>query len=300
MIPDRTISLPSNMEVLKLSLPFVLPLIVLVWLLIVLRFPITSSVSATILTLLLCTQLRKKTRFSGRDWVDIAVEVGRVMCTVGIACAAANVIIASVFLTGMTQRIAMAATTLAGDSTILLLLVTAIGCYILGMGSGALVLYITVALLIVPALIKMGIVVIAAHLFAYMMACTAFITPPVALNCYAAAPLAGASPMRIGWQSMKLGIIIYIVPFVFCFRPGLLAIGTPLEIITAVVAATAGSLAISFAIAGHLFKNLNWFERGVFALVALALFMPNLQLNIIGAGVGIAMALWLRTRRPQM
>jgi len=301
MIPDRTISLPSGKEIMKQSLPFVLPLIVLIWLLIVLRFPVESSVSATIIAMLLCTQFQKKTRFSGHDWVDMGVGVGKIMCQVGIACAAANLIIASVFLTGMGQRITMAATALAGGSTLTLLLITAIGCYILGMGSGALVLYITVALLIIPVLVKGGILLIAAHLFAFMMACTAFITPPVALNCFAAAPIAQASPNRIGWESMKFGIIIYIIPFVFCYRPALLTIGSPLEIGVAILTTTAGSFAIASTLAGYLLRKLNWLERGMLAIVALALFVPNWQLNIIGGCAGIVLAVWLRkSRQPHI
>jgi TRAP transporter 4TM/12TM fusion protein len=299
MRPDKTIKVPTNSEMLKQSAPFILPLIVLVWLLIVLRFPISASVMATMIVMLLCTQFRRKTRFSGSTWVNMGVAVGRTMCTVGIACAASNIIIASVFMTGMSQRIATAATMLAGDSTFLLLLITAIGCYILGMGSGALVLYITVALLIVPTLIRGGIVLIAAHLFAYMMACTAFITPPVALNCFAAAPLAGASPNRVGLEAMKLGIIIYVVPFVFCYRPELLTLGSLTGIIMATIIVTAASFIVAVALAGYLFRRLNWMVRAIFGLVATALFIPNWQFNIIGATVGAALILWLAVSRQR-
>ncbi len=226
--------------------------------------------------------------------MHIGVDPGNIMCQVGIACAASNLIIAAVFLSGMSQRIGMAATALAGGNTLTLLLITAIGCYILGMGSGALVLYITVALLIIPVLIKGGIVVIAAHLFAFMMACTAFITPPVALNCFAAAPLAQASPNRIGLESMKLGIIIYIIPFVFCYQPALLTIGTPIEIGVTILTATAGTIAAASTLAGYLFRRLSWLERVIFALVSLTLFVPHWPMNIVGACVGIALVVWLK------
>jgi len=299
MIPDKTISIPSTTNVLKQSLPFIPPLLVLIWLLIVLGFSIPFSVSVTILTLLLFTQFRKKTRFSGRDWVYLGVDVGKVMCQVGIACAIANVIMASVFLTGIGQRIAVIAIQLASGNSMILLLITALGCYILGMGSGAIVLYITVALLIIPALIKIGIILIAAHLFAYMMACTAFITPPVALNCFVAAPIAGASVMRVGWESMKLGIIIYIIPFVFCYRPELLTIGSPTQVIIGILIVTAAAFVLAAALVGYLFRRLNWMVRGILGLVATALFIPNWQFNIAGAVVGVALILWLAISRQR-
>lgn len=287
-------------EVMKQLAPYILPMVVLVFLLIVLRFPVTTAASATILLTLLCTQIPRRTRFSLSGWVNVALGVGKIMCVVGIACAAADIIICSVTLTGMGQRIGMAVTMLAGGSTIALLLITAIGCYILGMGSGAIVLYITVALLIVPTLVQMGIVLIAAHLFAYMMACTAFITPPVALNCFVAAPLAEASPNKIGWESMKLGMVIYILPFLFCYKPALLTIGTPGEIALAVVTCAAGLVAAAFAIVGYLSRRLSWWERVAFALAALLLIWPSPQLNLMGAVIGTGMVLWctrLRIRR---
>jgi TRAP transporter 4TM/12TM fusion protein len=289
----------ENIEILSKSWIYVIPIAVLIWLLFVFAWRPERSAAVALFVGVATAMSTKSTRLGTKDLVKFATDIGRLMCVVGVSCAAANVIIASTLLTGLGQRITSAMIVLSGNHLLILLLITAIACYIMGMGGGAIVIYVTVSLLIIPALIGLGIAPIAAHLFTYMMACTCFITPPVALNCFIAAPLAGASPMRVGWHSMKFGIIIYVVPFMFCYKPALLLIGSPDRIALTLITSVLGAAALACGIVGYLLRRLHWVERVTSILVGLLLLMPGLQTDIIGAVIGMAMLIWLVTSKSR-
>lgn len=289
----------QHIGILKKSWIYLIPIALLIWLLFVFSWRPERSAAAALFVGVLMAMSTKSTRLRIKDWVEFATDIGKLMCIVGISCAAANIIIASTLLTGLGQRITSAMIILSGNHLLILLLITAIACYIMGMGGGAIVIYVTVSLLIIPALIELGITPIAAHLFTYMMACTCFITPPVALNCFIAAPLAGASPMRVGWHSMKFGIIIYIVPFLFCYKPALLLIGGPAKIVLTLTTSILGAAALACGVTGYLFRKLYSVERIICILIGILLLMPGLQTDVIGTAIGTAMLIWLVTSKSR-
>jgi TRAP-type uncharacterized transport system fused permease subunit len=143
----------------------------------------------------------------------------------------------------------------------LLLLFSAIACYILGMGMSSIPVYLTVAILIAPALTKFGIAPMAAHLFVFWWALTSFITPPVAIAAYAAAGLSGGDPFKTGFEAMRLGAGLYVLPFMFVYRPALLLMDTWGGIVLATAICTLGAIAFAAGLNGYFLTKAKIWER---------------------------------------
>jgi TRAP-type uncharacterized transport system fused permease subunit len=137
--------------------------------------------------------------------------------------------------------------------------------------------YILVVILIAPALIELGIIPIAAHMFVFYFAILSFLTPPICLAVYTGASIAGSKPMQTAWQAMRLGVAAYIVPMIFAYSPALLLIGSPLEIIRAIISGLMGMILIAIGLEGYLFCRLGWFER----------------ILSFGGGIGLMAPFWL-------
>jgi TRAP-type uncharacterized transport system fused permease subunit len=159
------------------------------------------------------------------------------------------------------------------------------------MGMPTVAVYILLSMLLAPALVKLGVPVLAAHLYIMYWGMLSSITPPVCLAAFAGAALAGANPMRTGYSAMRIGILVYIVPFLFVLFPALLLIGTRTEIVVSFVTAVAGSFMIGAAAVGFLFRDLHLPLRVLMALAGLGLLIPiqagdlhtlGIMANIIG------------------
>jgi TRAP-type uncharacterized transport system fused permease subunit len=133
-----------------------------------------------------------------------------------------------------------------------------------------------------PALTSMGIPPLLAHFFVFYFGVLSFLTPPVCLAAYAAASLAGANMIQTAFQSMRLGIAAYIVPFIFAYKPALLLVGSPLEVIEACGAAILGISFIAMGLEGYLFRPMHMWKRSIFILGGLILMVPGLIFDAIG------------------
>jgi TRAP-type uncharacterized transport system fused permease subunit len=176
------------------------------------------------------------------------------------------------------------------------LILTAVVSIILGMSLPTTVVYIMLAVLVGPALVQVGIPPLAAHLFFFYFGMLSLITPPDCIATYAAASIAGADFWKSGWTGMRLGIVAYIVPFVFVFHPALLFKGTPLEIGAAIITATIGVIFLSVGVAGYLFKRLGWTKRALMIAAGLLLIPSSstslwLGANALGILLGIALVI---------
>ena len=155
-----------------------------------------------------------------------------------------------------------------------LLALTAVVCILLGMSLPTAVVYITLAVLVGPALAQLGIDPLAAHLFLFYFGMLSLITPPDCLATYTAAAIAGSDFWKTGWTGMRLGIAAYVVPFVFALHPALILKGTLGEIVLAVIATSIGTFLLAVGCAGFLFRPLDWFKRSLFCLAGLLLMLP--------------------------
>ena len=202
-----------------------------------------------------------------------------------MACACAGLVIGSITLTGLGITFTNWVVTLAQNSLILALVLTAIAGIILGMGMPTTPAYIVMVSLMVPAIMKLGVIEPAAHMFAFYFAILSAITPPVALAVYAAASLAKANIWEAGWAAVRTGAAGFIVPFMFVYEPALLAIGEWPQILQATATATVGCLVLAAGLYGYLIRPALMWERACLVAAAFCLIKPGLYTDLAGAGL---------------
>ncbi len=269
--------LPSKMYVIRNCYKLV-PIVGLIWMLLTGYTPMLAAVIGIGMAWGV-SLLDPERRMGPRSILD-AIYSGAINITVvTVACAAAGIIVGSVALTGFGFKFVGLVFSLARDIHFLALLLIMIVSLILGMGLPTTGAYILAAALGVPALTKLGFNPLSAHLFVFYFAIISAITPPVALAAYAASSIAGAHPNRTGFQAMRLGILAFIVPFAYCYDPGLILAGNWLQNLAAVIGGIAGAIAVGFAMEGYMNSPLRPWKRILFLTAGLACFTPLLTIK---------------------
>ena len=231
--------------------------------------------------------LRKSTR-EGIGWHTIweSLEEGaKNAIAIALACACAGIVIGVITLTGAAINFTALVVGLSREMLLLALVLTMIAGIILGMGMPTTPAYIVMVSLLVPALIKLGAPVPAAHMFAFYFAILSAITPPVALAVYAAAGLAKANLWESGWAAVRVGAAGFIVPFMFVYEPALLMINGWAEwhiSLGALITATVGCICLAAGMFAYLLREASWWERGLLLAAALLLIKPGLITDLIG------------------
>ena len=215
-----------------------------------------------------------------------------------MACACAGIVIGVITLSGLGIIFTQLVLTVARDSLELALVFTMLAGIVLGMGMPTTPAYIVMVSLLVPAIIKLGVIPPAAHMFAFYFAILSAITPPVALATYAAAGLAKSDLWQSGWAAVKMGAAGFIVPFMFVFSPSLLLIGDWIDVVHAGVTATSGCVLLAAGLHGWLLSETPWWQRVLLVAAAIALIKPGLVTDLIGLGLaGVVIGLQLAARR---
>ncbi|MBI2525105.1 MAG: TRAP transporter fused permease subunit [Candidatus Rokubacteria bacterium] len=290
-LPAR--DLPRLRDVLRRGWSFLIPLGVLVYTLMIASWEAGKAGMAAVIATLVVGALQWEDRLTpARLWRAIE-EAGRVLLDIVAITAVAGFVIGVLQLSGLGFKFSLLLVTVAGGSALGLLALTAVVCIILGMGMPTAIVYIMLAVLVGPALVQLGIAPLGAHLFLFYFGMLSMITPPVCLATYAAASIARSDFMKTGWTGMRLGIVAYVVPFVFAFHPSLLMQGSVAEIVLAAASAAGGVILLGTGCAGHLFRALSWPRRGAAALAGLLLIPPPssgpwLAANLAGLALGIA------------
>lgn len=273
--------LPSLKETLINGWHHLISIFLLVYFLL-LNFSPERAVFWAILATIACSYMRKHTRMSLRNIFE-ALKEGAIGSTeVAAACAAAGIIIGSITMTGLGLKFSSLIADLSGGNLLLALPFTMIACLALGMGVPTTAQYIIIAALVAPALIKLGVVAIAAHLFIFYFGTRADITPPVALAAYAGAGIAGSNPMKTGVTAFQLGIAGYIVPFMFIYGPEILTIGPVHKVILATLTATFGVYCLAAGVQNCLFIRTTFYERILLLITSFLLIKPGLTTDLIG------------------
>jgi TRAP-type uncharacterized transport system fused permease subunit len=171
---------------------------------------------------------------------------------------------------------------LSGGNLLALLSLTMIASLILGMGLPTVACYIILAVLVAPALVKMGVAPMAAHLFIFYFGMLSNITPPVALAAYAAAGIAETDPFRTGYAATRLGLAGFILPFMFVYGPAMLMIGSLWEVVLAFISGIVGVCALAAGIQGYFWGRTNLLQRGALLVAAPLLIKPGLLTDIMG------------------
>ncbi len=292
--------LPKFKELLVERGHLAIPLIVIVYLLVAGYTPMRAALWAIFLAIG-ASCLRKSTRISAKD-VVLGLEKGaKAVLGVLIACATAGIIIGVVTKTGVGLKLASALLDLAGGQLLPAMFFTMITSLILGMGVPTTANYVITSTIAAPALLQMGVPVLAAHMFAFYFGIIADVTPPVALAAFAGAGIAGSDPMRTGINASKLAIAAFVVPYIFVLNPTLLMINaTPLTVLWSTCTALFGMVGLSAAMIGYFLAPASMPMRLLFFFGGLMLIDPGLYTDAIGAGVLAALMFFQYLKRKKL
>ncbi len=243
--------LPDLMQTLKEGWHHIFAIVLLVFMLLVLRRESLAPFYATVV-LLVINQIASKTNRWGMEHLYSFLDsLARLFATLTATLGAVGMIVGGLSMTGLAGTLVNDLLFIAGNSPYLLLIMGAITSLILGVGMTATACYIFLAIMLAPALVQVGLNPLAVHLFIFYWGMLSFITPPVALGAFAAASIANTPPMRTGFESMKIGSVIYFIPFFFVLDPALILVGEWQNIVISVTLAIFGVFIFASAIQGY-------------------------------------------------
>jgi TRAP transporter 4TM/12TM fusion protein len=298
-------NLPKVGKVVKEGLHFIIPVLILIYVLVNNYSPMMAGFVAVVSTLaasLAANTLRWRLTPTGTDparpsaaafaagefkGILQALEKGaKSAIMVSVACAAAGIIVGMVTLTGMGLKFSSLVLDLSFGIEVLAILLIGAASLVLGMGLPVTASYIVLATLAGPALLDMGVPLMVTHMIVFWYSQDANVTPPVSLASFAGAGVAGANPMRTAFTSWKLAKGLYIIPIVMAYRP-LLGMGPGYELLHWQVAWTMlvtmlGLIAFASAIERYLVRQASWIETGLFWLAAAGLFWPDYWTDGLG------------------
>jgi TRAP transporter 4TM/12TM fusion protein len=280
---------PRIWPVLAQGWPYLLSLAVLIWVLMVLRLESRSPYYASVV-MLLATAFRAETRMTiTRAWallLDISVNVAKLVAIL----AGIGLVVGGLSYTGVAGAFSRELLLYADGNVPLMLLAGAVTSFILGMGMTVTACYIFLSILLAPALIQAGLNPIASHLFILYWGMLSYITPPVALAAITAANVAGSKPMETGFRAMRLGLPLFVLPFIFVYDPALIMEGTPIEIIERVSITLVAIWAITSAFESWIYGigRINVISRVLFAMGGILIIVPELMTSLAGGALLLA------------
>lgn len=201
---------------------------------------------------------------------------------ISIACAASGLIVGVITMTGIGAKLTNLIIAASNDVMLLAMIYTMIISIILGMGLPTTAVYLIVASVVAPALVKMGMPLLTAHLYVFFFGCISTITPPVALASYVSAGIADADINKVGWTAFKYGLISFILPYMFVYGPALLLQGSVVEVITSVLVSIVGVYVLSISIVGYFKSNINTVYRAILFVGGFLLVNQGYVTDIIG------------------
>jgi TRAP transporter 4TM/12TM fusion protein len=269
--------LPRTIAVLKSGWYFPLPFVVLVYALLAWNWQAEHAalLATAVLIVLSLAFGYKGERVPAKDVVKAIVSAGGTVVDLILICAVAGMFIGILNITGLAFGMTLQLLTITGESLWGMLFVTAGMAVLLGLGLPTVGVYIIMATLIAPALVKVGVTPMAAHMFLLYFGVMSMVTPPVALSAFAAANIAGADVDKTGWTATRIGWAAYIVPFLFAVSPSLLMQGDPLTIVWAVLTAALGIWMGTIGVVGYYWRTLPLPLRAIFVVSGLLLLIPT-------------------------
>jgi len=302
--------LPRIRDIMREGWHFIAVFVLLTIMLVVLQREVLAPFYATAL-LIAVNQIKAGDRWTWKATKEFVIATGNLLAEITAILAGVGLIVGALSVTGMAGTFVNDLVFLAGGNILILLLMGALTSFILGIGMTVTAAYIFLAIVLAPALIKGGLDPLAVHMFIFYWSMVSYITPPVALGAYAAAAIAGANPMRTGLEAVRLGSIIYFIPFFFVLNTAFILRGPMSDIVLLTISALIGITLIAGALqgylvgVGHLMTNmwLGWVARGLILVGGIFLATPSggpiiltdLEMMFIAlglAGPGILIARW--------
>ena len=306
--------LPSLKETFKEGWHYIFVFAILIVMMIVFRQETLAPFYATA-ALVVINQLHKSTRLNLNGFINLLTGVGRSLAELVAILLGVGLIIGAFSATGLAGTLANDLVFLAGNNVFVLLIMGAITAFIFGMGMTVTACYIFLAVVLAPALTRAGLDPLAVHLFIMYWGMVSFITPPVALGAFAAATIARTSPIMAGLQAMRLGSIIYIVPFFFVLNPALIGRGSTYEVVTVLITALIGVWFIGSSLQGYL-AGVGDIGRGALALLRrvllaigglflaapghIGLGLDHMQMTLIGLAFAVPVVLMRVMRKTDV
>lgn len=287
--PLSASELPNIRDTVREGWHFAIPIVVLVGTLI---YGFTPTFAAAIGTasIVVASWLNKNTRMHIGDIVDALALGAKNMITTGIILLCAGIIVGVVLMVGVGIKFSLLISAIAGSSVLITVVLIAIASLILGMGLPVTASYIVLAVLAAPALTNLGVSLIAAHLLIFWYSQDANVTPPVCLAAYSAAGIAGANPLRTGFESWRIAKGIYFIPLLFCYTP-ILFEGETWRVIETAISMLLGLLAFAAASEGFHMVSLGVLYRVLFLAAAVLMLWPLLICHAVGVVILLVLIL---------
>lgn len=287
LMPDKDAEFPSVFATLRRNGYLLLPVFILIYALIDGYTPAISAVWAT-LALLTCIAVFDRSnrarlhRIAWQGCVDGPKLIGPIV----VACAVGGMIAGILLLTGLGYRLSLIILAVSGGSLFITLFLTVLVAVILGMGMPTSAIYIVLAVILGPAIEKLGVPALAAHLLIFYGATMSNITPPLAMASFAAAAIADTSPWKTSWSAIRIGAVVFLVPFFFTYGPALIGIGSLGQVIHVFLTACCGVVLLAAAAVGWFIQPLSWIMRLVAFSAAVLLMDPTVVTDVAGAALG--------------
>jgi TRAP transporter 4TM/12TM fusion protein len=279
-----------------------LPLIAIVWLLVSGRTPMRAALWAIALTIA-ASMLRSSTRISLKDIIQGLEDGARAALGVVIACATAGIIIGVVTKTGLGLKLGSVLLDLANGQLLPTLFFTMVTSIILGMGVPTTANYVITSTIAAPAIIQLGVPLLAAHMFVFYFGIIADITPPVALAAFAGAGIARGDPLRTGVNASKLAIAAFLIPYIFVMSPALLMVDTTFAGVMMIIATSVvGMIGVASSVSGYFLVKAGFIERIMLFFGGLFMIDPNASTDFVGfilLAVGLAIQFYRLKRTKQ-
>lgn len=299
LAPLDQAEIPKVGAVLRRDWIYLVPLVTIAWAVLALNRPAFAGAVA-------CAALVPVILLRCRPLSDLPKRLGQAliegmqrMITVGVACAVAGLVIGTLSMTDLSGKISSGLFLLASGNFALTVFTAIAVIVVLGMGMPVPAVYALSAVLAAPALISLGLSTMASHLLVVYYAAVSAITPPVAVAAFAAASIAKANPMPIGFLACRIAAVAFVVPVVFVARPELLLEGALLDVIGVCLATALGSIVMTIAFEDYAFGPLGAIARLAFGALAILLFMPSASLNLLAAVAALAWLGWRYHRSRQ-
>ena len=252
-----------------------------------------AAIYCTLLSIAI-SMLHKDTRMSAKKLLQTLIEGVRQATNVAIPTAACGIMIGIVVRSGVAVKIAKLIGASGNSSLLLALGIAAIGCLLLGMALPTVAAYLIANTLFCSAIQKLGVQPLVANMFIFYFGVVAQITPPVCLASFTAAGIANASAWNTGWKAFFYAITAFVAPFIFVYRPAVLLIGTPVEIVVACIMTACATYFLASGVAGYCSKNLSIVERVLFFAAAILFILPLSWTDFAGIALGALLVVWCR------
>ncbi len=292
------VELPRPIQILKKQWYMTTPLLIIVVLMLVGYSPGFAAFWATI-SCVAVSWVTPDRRMGIREIYEAVVEGARNTMIIGATVGVIGMIVGTIALTGIGLKFSDIIISLSGGNLPMAILLIGMASLVLGMGVPVTAAYLITAVLAVPALDTLGVPVIAAHMIVYWFSQDSNITPPVCVAAYAGAAIAGSDPWKTGWTAFKFAKFLYVGPFLFAYSPGILLIGSGMEIFMDFFSATLGTIAFSAVTMGYLIRRTTVAEWLVFAVGTFLCYHPDIVTDVVGIGMIGLVYLWQRHKNQR-